>query len=90
MREKQKLNLEPGDTELFTVKEIAMLLKMSESIVYRLVEERKLACHRVGTGRGRIRIAKVDLGEYLERCKYPVDSQPRRHRTRSRLRHLEL
>ncbi|WP_435019091.1 helix-turn-helix domain-containing protein [Tundrisphaera sp. TA3] len=53
-----------------TVKEAAERLEISLSLVYRLIEQRKLACVRIaGRGkRGCIRIRDADLEEFLRRC----------------------
>lgn len=76
--------------ELFTVKEVASRLKMSESLVYQLVEQGRLACHRVGQGRGRIRISEEDLAEYLAGCRQESGIRVHRPRARPRLKHLKL
>lgn len=77
--------------ELLTVKEVACRLKLSESLVYRLIERKQIACHRVGTGRGRIRITSSDLEDYLQRCKQGVEkTQNRKTRQRYQLKHLKL
>lgn len=51
--------------EWFTVDEIAAHLKVSRSNVYQLIERGRLTAHRIGVGRGAIRIAQADLDEYL-------------------------
>jgi excisionase family DNA binding protein len=50
----------------YTVEEIARHLKVSRSNVYKLVESGRLPAHRIGSGRGCIRVAKGDLDAYLE------------------------
>jgi excisionase family DNA binding protein len=49
-----------------TPTEIAQLLKSSRSNVYQLCERGLLVAHRIGAGRGCIRVARVDLEAYLE------------------------
>lgn len=49
----------------FTVEEIAELLKISRSNVYQLVSRGLLAAHRIGQGRGCIRISESDLNAFL-------------------------
>ena len=63
--------------ELMTVKEVARRLRVSASLVYQLVDSGKLGCHRIGNGRGAIRIRPEDVDEYLTQC--------RRNRTKSPL-----
>ena len=57
-----------------TVPETADKLKVSKSCVYQLVETGQLSCHRIGTGRGAIRISETDLQEYLTSCRFEVVS----------------
>ncbi len=72
-----------------TVREVATRLRVSPSLVYQLVEAGKLACHRIGTGRGAIRISLLDLEAYLQECRSerhtPMPKPPR-----PRLKHLKL
>lgn len=74
---------------MFTVREVATRLRVSPSLVYQLVEAGKLACHRIGTGRGAIRISLLDLEAYLQECRSerhtPMPKLPR-----PRLKHLKL
>ena len=55
--------------ELMTVKEVARRLRVSTSLVYQLVDAGKLGCHRIGNGRGAIRIRPEDVADYLETCR---------------------
>ena len=55
--------------DLMTVKEVAHRLRVSASLVYQLVDAGKLACHRIGNGRGAIRIRPDDLANYLQVCR---------------------
>ena len=74
---------------LLTVREVAEILRVSPSLVYQLVEARKLACHRIGGRRGAIRISTTDIQEYLATCRY--DRQDQIHKpSRPRLKHLKL
>lgn len=61
--------------ELLTVKEVARRLRVSQSLVYQLVESEKLGCHRIGNGRGAIRIRPEDVTEYLENCRKEASLQ---------------
>ena len=78
-------------TEKFlTVRDVANRLQLSESLVYRLIEQGKLPCHRVGTGRGVIRVSEADLDGYLATCRQESrQSTPARPR-RTKLKHLKL
>jgi excisionase family DNA binding protein len=48
------------------VKEAAIRLEVSSATVYGLVAAGKLKCHRVGLGRGAIRISEEHLVEFLK------------------------
>ncbi len=77
------------EPRLLTVREVAELLRVSPSMVYQLVEGRKLACHRIGGGRGAIRVSTTDIQQYLAACRY----EQREHvpkPPRQRLKHLKL
>ena len=76
-------------SRLLTVCEAATLLNVSSSLIYHLIDSRKLACHRIGAGRGTIRIRKEDLDEYLSACRSDrIDETPRA--SVPRLRHIKL
>ena len=55
--------------ELLTVKEVARRLRVSQSLIYQLVDAGRLGCHRIGNGRGAIRIRPDDVAEYLKNCR---------------------
>lgn len=79
---------------MYTVKEVAHQLAVSATCVYQLISQGKLACHRIGVGRGAIRIAAEDLAEFFEGCRQgekPVqpDSTPVAG-GRRRFKHLGL
>ncbi|WP_261343820.1 helix-turn-helix domain-containing protein [Bythopirellula goksoeyrii] len=69
---------------------LARQLKMSESLVYQLIEQGRLASHRIGNGRGRIRISEKDLLDYLSGCREEKLIVPRRIKQRRRLEYLGL
>ena len=74
---------------LLTVREVAEMLRVSPSLVYQLVEARKLACHRIGSRQGAIRISVADVDDYLSECRY--DRQEEMPKLpRPRLKHLKL
>ena len=49
------------DEPFLTVKQVAQRLNVSPSIVYQLLDSGRLSCHRIGKGRGTIRINESDL-----------------------------
>ena len=48
-----------------TVKQAAKSLEVSPTTIYALVGAGKMKCHRVGLGRGCIRISEEHIAEYL-------------------------
>lgn len=77
-------------TPLLTVQEVADRLQLSSSAVYRLVESGRLACHRLGSGRGVIRVSEEDLRRYLDGCRHGARPAERPAPPRPSLRHLKL
>ena len=76
-------------TSLLTVEQAAEQLQVSKSIVYSLNEAGRLACHRIGLGRGTIRISTMDIESYLDACRhgdFVKESVPRR----AKLKHIRL
>ncbi|MAT73363.1 MAG: hypothetical protein CMJ58_28095 [Planctomycetaceae bacterium] len=74
---------------MLTVKEVAARLRVSGTCVYQLIEKGKLACHRVGCGRGAIRISENDLVAYVATCRQEPSGQALMPaRSAHRLRHL--
>ncbi len=55
-----------GGIVLLTVKQVAHRLSVSQAVVYRLIDKKKLAAHRIGLGSGAIRISEDQLAQYLE------------------------
>ena len=76
--------LKPGD--------VAARLNISRSLVYELIEKRKLSCHRIGFGRGAIRVAEDDVAEFIRSTRTESrkegDDTPTPRRLQ-RLRHLK-
>lgn len=70
---------------MFTVNEVAEQLRVSRSVVYALIDAGKLVSHRIGLGRGTIRVAEEDLAAYLDACKV---QQPQVRN--QRLRHIQM
>ncbi|MBS0264882.1 MAG: helix-turn-helix domain-containing protein [Planctomycetes bacterium] len=54
---------------LLNPRQLADHLNVSLSTVYALVESGKLACHRIGVGRGAVRVSEAQLQDYLETAK---------------------
>ncbi|MCB9950051.1 MAG: helix-turn-helix domain-containing protein [Planctomycetaceae bacterium] len=75
---------------LLTVEQAATQLQVSRSVVYALVERGKLACHRIGLGRGTIRIAQSDLDTYLESCREGDRIEEPTAPRRAKLKHIRL
>ena len=73
-----------------SVKQVADQLSVSASLVYQLVESGRLACHRIGTGRGAIRISHDDLQAYIASCRVEQRQERRPAPPRPRLKHLKL
>lgn len=75
---------------LLTVKDVAQRLKISVSCVYQLVETGKLSHHRIGLGRGAIRVSEADVAEFLRSCRSRSKTQPDQKPARTKLKHLKL
>lgn len=69
---------------MLTVTEVAKRLNCSESLVYALCAEGKLLHHRIGVGRGTIRVTEEQLAKLLEEC------ERRGARTPAELKHIRL
>ena len=55
-----------GALRLLTVKEVAKRLGVSASTIYGLVSSGELPAHRIGVGRGAIRIVVLEVERYLD------------------------
>jgi excisionase family DNA binding protein len=75
--------------EMLTVQDVALILKVSNSLVYDLIASGKIACHRIGNGRGAIRVRRDDLEQYINRCRVEPEIPPARI-PRPKLKHLRL
>lgn len=75
---------------LLTVRETAERLKVSPATVYALVSSGQLACHRIGTGRGTIRISEGNIEAYLQECQFEAAGKPTPPTPRPRLKHIRL
>jgi excisionase family DNA binding protein len=74
---------------MLTVAEVADVLRVSPSLVYQLVDSGKLPCHRLGKGRGTIRIRLDDLNAYLASCRHEATEEVPKL-PRPRLKHLRI
>ena len=72
-----------SEKTLLTVKEAAALVKLSIGAVYALCNSGTLPHHRLGQGRGAIRIDRVDLLRYVEECR-PASRSPEEERLAGR------
>lgn len=59
---------------MLTVKQVSAALGVSATCVYQLVAQGKLAHHRIGLGRGAIRISEIDLKLYLDSCRQELQA----------------
>lgn len=75
--------------DLFTINEVAAILKVSKSLVYGMIASGKIACHRIGNGRGVIRIRRDDLEQFISQCRVEPNLPPPQSR-RPTLKHLRL
>jgi excisionase family DNA binding protein len=74
---------------MLTVKEVADRLRVSRTCVYQLVERGKLACHRIGIGRGAIRISLDDLTAFVCACRENRSAESESSLRPVHLRHLK-
>lgn len=72
-----------------TVKKAAERLEVSPATVYALVASGRLRCHRIGIGRGAIRIDEAQLAEFLSGT-VPRVTEPVAPAARVKLKHLSL
>ncbi len=74
---------------MLKVTQVAEKLNVSESIVYALIDAGRLACDRIGVGRGTIRVSSEDLDIYLASCRVANGGEPR-SAPRPRLKHITI
>ena len=73
---------------LLKPRQLAERLNVSVSTIYCLVETGRIACHRIGVGRGAVRVSEEQLAEYLESTKTEL-REPTIRRTIPRLPQLK-
>jgi excisionase family DNA binding protein len=74
---------------MLTVREVAAQLRVSATCVYQLIEADKIACHRIGLGRGAIRVAESDLTAFVDGCRREPSERHEASRPVRRLKHLK-
>jgi len=78
-------------TMLLKVTDVQARLNVSQSTVYALIESGKLHCHRIGRGRGAVRVSEEDLQAFLANCRSEQQREaPRCATPRVKLKHLRL
>jgi excisionase family DNA binding protein len=58
-----------------TVHEVAEILEIAPSLVYRLCRAGRMPHRRIGLGRGAIRITEADLAEFLEAARVGIRAE---------------
>jgi excisionase family DNA binding protein len=79
-----------AETSFLTIREMAKRLAIAPSTAYALVQSGKIASHRIGIGRGAIRIDEQDLKDFLGSCRSSPRPETRPRLARARLKHLKL
>ncbi len=81
------------DQPLFTVRETAQRLRVSEKTIRNLLSKGQLSFHRIGAGRGVIRISEEAILAHLQDCQVigPEATADRpRPRKKTVLRHIKI
>ena len=76
--------------QLLTVGDVAKWLNVSGSLVYQLVEAKKIPVCRIGNGRGAIRFRPADIEAYITSCvdrRMPIKAPSP---SRARLKHVKI
>jgi excisionase family DNA binding protein len=74
---------------MLNVREVAERLRVSATCVYQLIEQGRMACHRIGIGRGAIRVSEDDLEEFIDGCREKRNEGAKLPPHSVRLRHLK-
>ncbi len=80
------MRLNSQSSDMLTVAETAERLRCSRALIYQLCERGRLPHHRLGVGRGTIRVLEGDLELFLKQNR--VEAPPAE--TRMPLKHLRL
>ena len=75
---------------MLTVQDVAQQLQVSPQCVYALIEAGRLATHRIGVGRGTIRVSQEDLSAYLATTREQKGEARRKRMSRPKLKHISL
>jgi excisionase family DNA binding protein len=77
---------------MMTIKVAAERLSVSEKTIRNLVKSGRLGHHRIGAGRGVIRISEESLDRHLAECEVRENDSPTtpRRTERRKLRHINL
>jgi excisionase family DNA binding protein len=75
---------------MLTVKDVARILNVSVGCVYALVDAGRIPHHRIGVGRGTLRISTDDLDRYLASCKKEMGEAVIARPPRLKLKHLKV
>jgi excisionase family DNA binding protein len=75
---------------ILTIREVAERMRVSASLVYRIVRSGALPCVRIGLGQGRLRILSEDLDDYLSKHRETGDGAPHDAPPSVRLKHLRV
>ena len=83
---------QPVVSAMLTVRQAAQRLNVSEKTVRNLVNGGKLAHHRIGAGRGVIRVSEQALNQHLAESEVRDPSPPTslKRQERRTLRHISL
>jgi excisionase family DNA binding protein len=81
-----------NDNQMLTIDQAAEQLNVSARTVRNPIVSGKLAHHRIGAGRGVIRISEEALNQLLAECEVRSSDAPTspRRRERRQLRHIKL
>lgn len=74
---------------MLKVSDVAKRLGVSIALVYELTAQGKLACYRIGLGRGAIRFKEEDVQSYLDGCRVETWDELPRPVPRPTLRHIK-
>ena len=81
----------PNLPRFLTPDEVSVVLNVSRSHVYQLVQRGTIPSHRIGNGRGPIRVSDRDLLDFISRCRSQKSEEvPKPVGNRRRLKHLRL
>jgi excisionase family DNA binding protein len=74
---------------MLKVSDVSRRLNVSPGCVYELVARGRLPCHRIGLGRGAIRVREEDLNEFLAATRMARGEEAPRL-PRPRLKHIRI